>query len=647
MQIDPKTSAAWMSEFAQQHRRGKHVLLYGDITDQFLFNAEYMSLLDFLGRYLKSEGYELIGRYDFVDGLQLADPAKMETQVEQIVRLSLGGEPIPTSATASNVAGTEIAPTAVRGVPRASRRTFTGSVRAPEQAFAAIRAVLAQSNIASAMIVNFCDQLTGQPDHLSEGERGLMVQLKKTFHNAGYLRSGRLAGLPNRLVLVAGQLGKVPPWLFQENPLVALVQVTRPGLLERESFLRSFVANFHQGDGQTPAQVENLAREFADLTDGLTSWDLEAIRRTSRAEHLPVTQPKSLVDYYKYGRRDDPWEQLDSGRVRAAKSQLEGRVIGQNAAVDAVVRVLVSARVGISMSEVTAKSGKPKGTLFFVGPTGVGKTELAKALAGLVFGDDTAFTRFDMSEYAEAHAAEKLAGSPPGYVGYEEGGHLTNRIREKPFGIILFDEIEKAHGRVMDKFLQVLEDGRLTDGKGQTAYFSQSLIIFTSNIGSDTLSARSADEGELPSYEEVRTHYLAAVRSHFTRPVSSGGLGRPELLNRLGDNIIVFDLLRPEHIAAICRKFLCGLASSARAKRGIELTFGEELLALVQRQMRVGDNILFGGRRIKSLLETIIERPLNERIFFNNPKPGSKVAVKVAPDNLAILINGAEAETIA
>src|SRR6185312_6940135 len=194
-----------------------------------------------------------------------------------------------------------------------------------------------------------------------------------------------------------------------------------------------------------------------DLTDGLTAWDLEAIRRTSRAERIPVVGPKALVDYYKYGRRDDPWERLDPARIRTAREQLSRRVIGQAAAVDAVVRMLLSARVGISLAGGSAKAGKPKGTFFFVGPTGVGKTELAKALCEFLFGDDTAFARFDMSEYAEQHAAEKLTGSPPGYVGYEEGGHLTNRVRERPFSLLLFDEIEKAHGRVMDKFLQVLE----------------------------------------------------------------------------------------------------------------------------------------------------------------------------------------------
>jgi hypothetical protein len=518
-----------------------------------------------------------------------------------------------------------------------------GSLRPPDQAFAAIRTVLGQSRVSAAMIGHFADLLTGQPDHLAEGERALLLQLKKTLHNAGYLREGPLAGRPNVLILVAGQLGKVPPWFYQENPLLALVQVPRPGWKERRSFLVSFAKHFHEGERLSPAQVEEVARDFADLTDGLAAWDLEALRRTSRAEQMPVSRPRVLVDYYKYGRRDDPWEQLDPARIRAARELMERRVIGQPVAIQAVVRMLLSARVGISLSEVTARAGKPKGVFFFVGPTGVGKTELAKALTGLIFGDDAAFARFDMSEYAEQHAAEKLAGSPPGYVGYEEGGHLTNRVRERPFSLLLFDEIEKAHGRVMDKFLQVLEDGRLTDGKGQTAYFSQSVIIFTSNIGSDRLSLAGLDAGQLPSYEAVREHYLAAVRDHFTRPPSQGGLGRPELLNRFGDNVLVFDLLRPEYVEGIGRKFLAILAATAQEKRGLKLAFTDgRVVGLVRRQMQTGDNLLFGGRRIKSLLETHVERPLNHWIFFNDPPSGTTLEVSVSEEG-SLLVNGSQA----
>nr|VFK24601.1 MAG: AAA domain (Cdc48 subfamily) [Candidatus Kentron sp. MB]VFK27090.1 MAG: AAA domain (Cdc48 subfamily) [Candidatus Kentron sp. MB]VFK74911.1 MAG: AAA domain (Cdc48 subfamily) [Candidatus Kentron sp. MB] len=274
-----------------------------------------------------------------------------------------------------------------------------------------------------------------------------------------------------------------------------------------------------------------------------------------------------------------------------------------------------------------------------MGPTGVGKTELAKALAELIFGDENRMQRFDMSEYAEQHAAEKLTGSPPGYVGYEEGGQLTNYVRENPFSLLLFDEIEKADGRVMDKFLQILEDGRLTDSKGQTAYFSQSVIIFTSNIGSDSLPL--GDElvsDDAPPYKAIREHYISAVRQHFVSE-----LGRPEILNRFGDNVLVFDLLRPKYVQGICDKFLNSLMESAREKRGLDLRFTEPgVYGMVASAMTEGDNLKFGGRRIRTLLEEHVEKPLNRWVFWNNPTTESVLEVSVSDGGKQLVIRPLE-----
>jgi ATP-dependent Clp protease ATP-binding subunit ClpA len=345
-------------------------------------------------------------------------------------------------------------------------------------------------------------------------------------------------------------------------------------------------------------------------------------------KRLPFNQREvmRLVDFYKFGQRDEPFEQLSREKVSRASGELSGAVIGQPRAIEAVTGMLTTAKVGISLNSFNGRNSQPKGIFFFVGPTGVGKTELAKSLSRLIFGDEEAFARFDMSEYKEEHAAEKLAGSPPGFVGYEEGGQLTNRVLERPYSILLFDEIEKAHPKVLDKFLQILEDGRLTDGKGQTAYFNQTVIIFTSNIGASDLSDpqtgtlirpgimnRVQQEGtQQLSYEQVNRHFREEVRWYF-----SSRIGRAELLNRLGDNIVVFDLLRPEFVARIGEKFLRQLRVSAQEKHQLKLKFQPSVLAVLAEQMQVGDNLLFGGRRIKTLLESLVERPLNRWIFEN------------------------------
>jgi len=353
-----------------------------------------------------------------------------------------------------------------------------------------------------------------------------------------------------------------------------------------------------------------------------------------------------LVDFYKFGVRDDPWERMGAEKVSQAKTELPRTVIGQPRAVQAVTTMLTTARIGLTIGGSSGRSGKPKGIFFFVGPTGVGKTELAKAMTKLVFGDEKAFARFDMSEYKEEHAAEKLAGAPPGFVGYEEGGQLTNRVMENPHSILLFDEIEKAHPKVLDKFLQILEDGRLTDGKGQTAYFNQTAIIFTSNIGASDITdpqtgnivrrgimnqVKAGNASDF-SWDQVENHFRTEVDWHFTSRI-----GRAELLNRLGDNIVVFDLLRPEFIELIGDKFLKQLSECAIEKYRLTLKFLPSTLNVLRQKMERGDNLLFGGRRIKSLLESLVERPLNTWIFDNFPDTN-----KLAGQTLEIGINNDE-----
>ena len=634
--------AGWITEFSTQLLRRKHVLLYGNIYDRFLFAGKYRDLSAIVTGILREEGFEIITTYDFLDGYRFHDSKVDNEQVsqakfQQIVRESITRRetsPLDHSPpTASRNSGTS------RSSANSSSPRSTGSNprRNPRDAFGELRLGLAQDLVSVAAIINMADLLTVDPDRYPDAEREPVALLKKCMLEAQVLRRGTsMAGYRNSVVAIAADINRVPHWLYRGNPLVGLVHVDLPSKEERLWFVSDALDEFYwtqSGRAPNASQAEAnraaVVDELSDLTAGMHTVDLEALRVTSHTARIPLKprEVHKLVDFFKFGLPEDPWSKLDSARVRASRELLTQRVIGQPLAIDAVVDMLTSAQVGLSIRG-GRKSGRPKGIFFFVGPTGVGKTELAKALTELVFGDEKAFARFDMSEYKEEHAAEKLAGAPPGFVGFDEGGQLTNRVIRQPHSILLFDEIEKAHPRVLDKFLQILEDGRLTDGRGQTAYFGQTAIIFTSNIGSSDVTdsdgrlvrpgimskIRQAGEAGIP-FNEVQRHFKDEVEWHFTTRI-----GRAELLNRLGDAVVVFDILRKEYVVGITRKFLRQLALTAKDQLGLELSFSDRIESLIVDAMEESSNLLYGGRRIATLLETLLERPLNRLLFDKYPR---------------------------
>lgn len=658
-------SARWIQEFEKHLYRRQHIILYSNIHDQFLWQGTYQDMACFLNAYFLNSGFDLIVRYDPVDGLtfpqsemrQLFDELVRQRQTEQ-QQERLGQSTTPVAPLVDPMQPPS------RANPGAVVQRLTSSHLSPEVAFGHLRAAISQAKNSVVAIADLSDMLTADPERYLADERHLLMLLKKCTLEGAVIREGNLIGYRNTLILLASDLRRVPAWFYTNNPFVALVQVSRPIQEERLQFILRFgQQGFYGGDRinvqrlapQQPSDLELAAEEFAALTEGFQTMDLEAIRHTSWRERIPLS-PKAvfrLIDFYKFGQRDEPFEQISADKIAHARQELSQSVIGQPRAVEAVTTLLTSAKVGISLNNVSGRNNKPKGIFFFVGPTGVGKTELAKTLTRLIFGDEQAFARYDMSEYKEEHAAEKLAGAPPGFVGYEEGGQLTNRILERPYSILLFDEIEKAHPKVLDKFLQILEDGRLTDGKGQTVYFNQTVIIFTSNIGASDLSdpqtgaiIRTGIMTEVQrqgvgafSYAQVEAHFRSEVHWHFTSRI-----GRAELLNRLGDSIVVFDLLRPEFIWQIGEKFLKQLAESAWDKYRFLLLFQTSVLEVLSVHMQEADNLLFGGRRIKTLLETLVERPLNRWIFENYPDlnilAGRRLIVGLGQNSLISVVEG-------
>ncbi len=422
--------------------------------------------------------------------------------------------------------------------------------------------------------------------------------------------------------------GRLPGWLLENHPRTAAVRVRPPGTAERTDVLHRLIPDFAGGEGLGAEDRRRAAAELAEQTEGMTVLELRSLAVTSRTTGSPVRPARELLARHRFGVREDPWESLDLEKVVSAEQELSRRVIGQPAAVRAVAGVLANARGGLDFVPGSGRgAAAPKGVFFFAGPTGVGKTELAKAVAELVFGDETALRRFDMSEFAEAHTSERLTGSPPGYVGHERGGVLTNWVLERPFSVLLFDEIEKSHAKVLDKFLQIMDDGRLTDGLGRTAYFSHTVLVFTSNIGTEELPGLLRRfHPDVPGYPLIERHFTEAVSRHLAHD-----LGRPELLGRFGSGIVPFDILRPEVCARIVRKFLDQLAGSATA-RGYHLVFDHPAIEKAVSEDLLTTGTALGARRIRSpLLEQWIRVPLNRWVVENRPGPGTRIWVHRAP----------------
>ena len=260
--------------------------------------------------------------------------------------------------------------------------------------------------------------------------------------------------------------------------------------------------------------------------------------------------------------------------------------------------------------------------MFLAGPTGVGKTELAKSITRLLFNDDRACVRFDMSEFSSEHAEARLIGAPPGYVGFDAGGELVNAVRQRPFSVLLFDEIEKAHPRILDKFLQILEDGRLTDGRGDTAHFSECLLVFTTNLGvyTETESGRVLNVSPDQEPLDVRARIMSAIEHHFRTTI-----GRPELLNRMGGNIIVFDFIRPEIARRIAEKMVAKVVSRVHALHGVEVLFSTAAMQMLLD--RATDDPSNGGRGIGNQIETLLINPLATLLFSLNPPKGARLEI--------------------
>lgn len=575
-------------------------LIEGDIYDLHAYPTktetdirwDMLSLENYLFRYFVEKGYSSVVFYNHIDGFYNSfSPDDMDRFAE--------------------VAGQKKKISADKKI----NITFG-------QAADVIRNVMDNREIPVAVIMMLASRYVLSADNMSENERDFYTKLMMASLKKSQVKKNDKF-MTNTCLLICEKTNDIPVWFYLDNPFVKTLTIQKPNKDARAQFADNQLQFFPGADQLDKEEMKECKETFITLTDGFQNVELNALKILCRNENIDIKNISDAINLYKYGLKDNPWNDIPVDKIAGAEEYIKTRIKGQDHAVIQVLDIVKRAVSDMSGIQHSGKT-KPKGILFFAGPTGTGKTEMAKTIAHLLFGDDNACIRFDMSEYQQGHSDQKLLGAPPGYVGYESGGQLTKAVKEKPFSIILFDEIEKAHPSIFDKFLQILEDGRMTDGKGETVYFSESVIIFTSNLGiynTDEYGRRQLNVSLDMSYEDMSRRIVESISNYFKIQ-----LGRPEILNRIGENFVIFDFIREESAMQILNKHIKTITENVRDTKNITIEFDNAAVEYLKN--KAFGNLENGGRGIGNVIEKYLINPLARYLFDKQVQAGAVVKIK-------------------
>lgn len=601
--------AKWHRELGIFTRIKPLILVEGNVLDVYQYPTEgsiskgsILRLPEYLHYYFTDLGYKTIVFFDSMQGFyNTCEPC----HVESFARI-----------------------TNTRTDGNAVRSDFKGK---SNSATSIVRAAVGQNQEPTAIIMNLASRYITSPDNIDQAEVDSFTNLLLASLEGKDVRTEN-GVLKNIVVMIVNKVNDIPAWFYLDNPNVKTITIGTPSKEEREALIKGenfasfFAADIYDEDivyyNEHPDELDKVQDKFVGLTEGFSFTEINGLRRLCKNEKTHIRNMSSVVDLYRYGIKENPWDTLDPNEIKTALDDFRQRVKGQDFALVKTLDVVKRAVTGMAGLQ-SSSHAKPKGILFFAGPTGTGKTETAKTLAEKLFGDESCCIRFDMSEYSQSHSDQKLLGAPPGYVGYEAGGQLTNAVKENPFSILLFDEIEKAHPSIFDKFLQILEDGRMTDGQGNTVYFSECIIIFTSNLGIFTRNAIGEREPNVTidmKYEEVQKRVRQAIEDYFKLE-----LGRPEILNRIGENIVVFDFIRPEVAKEILKAQVNKIIKNLMTEKRIDLSLSD--IAMGRLEARALGNLANGGRGIGNIVESLLINPFSRYLFDEDIQGNVKITI--------------------
>ena len=615
----------WQKELLVFNRLVNTIVLTGNVNDQYpIINEKeqriqgFCSLDVYLARTSQSFGYQGVVCYDPVEGFH------------HVHGLQLKGNAISEIERITQEVRNENREQQNGTLNLTRRQNAQGNISLIPDSFQdaahIIYLLLSRCKFSVSVIMSFSSRMMARPDDLDTDERMTFMYLQNGGVNAKKNRAGDSSNsdtskpiIQNQLFLIADKLNDLPAWYSLTHPALKNINIPKPNYRMRGQIISSYAASYPGYSNATPDEQKIFNDTFVGSSEGFSTQDIARVFQIARMNNQDIRSIDKAIMLYKHGVQDNPWLKLDVKRLSEAEDFVKSRVLGQDPVVKSAVDIVKRAAMGMSGLQHSGSSSKPRGILFFAGPTGTGKTELAKALTELVFLDERNMIRFDMSEYRQEQSDQRLLGAPPGYVGYEAGGQLTNAMREHPFSVLLFDEIEKAHPSIMDKFLQILEDGRITDGRGETVYFQDCLIVFTSNLGitmpspeNPSVRIQNVSYENDKDYESVRDKVLSGVKHYF-----NDELGRPELLNRIGNNILVFDFIREGSIEPILKKQIRNIATNLWVEKHIRLTVSEgavnDLKEFAKADLPKGQ----GGRGIGNMVEEMLINPLARYMFDN------------------------------
>ncbi len=591
---------AWLREVRTALSINSQVVLYGNVRDVFLLPAPH--------------GWE---------------PCDLQTSLHRV----LAAEGFPHLVVADAVAGLGVLPAdqvtaqaAAEVVQRDNKPAWGPWKDSPLPPLSDVIERVVGADRRSAVLIDFASRLMLDAAHLEPAEHAFFARCDRLSRVAFPKIDGAdQRPFYNPVIWAVNNERDLPVWLTAGNDDVRKIAVPLPDFGVRETaaqWLAGALRGYREAGDE---ERRDLERRLAEQTQGMTLRSMMAIARLAVRMQTPIGDIDEAVRCYRVGIHDNPWRATHlRDRMADAAGHIGSRVKGQSEAVQRSVDILVRAVLGLSGAHAGGNVSRPRGVLFFAGPTGVGKTELAKELTQLIFGDARAYTRFDMSEFSAEHSADRLIGAPPGYVGHDAGGELTNAVRQRPFSLLLFDEIEKANPRILDKFLQILDDGRLTDASGSTVYFSETVLVFTSNLGvsKEEYDIQAGADPLSPPFtrEELEKRVRRAVEHHFTTQ-----LNRPELLNRLGDNIVVFNFIDAATAEEIFDVLVAHVRERLRTEHQLDLALSET----VRKQLldEATRNLGMGGRGIGSHLESALVNPLARALFSRGDLRGRQVTV--------------------